>query len=169
MVLALLAAFGGFLGVPHLLGGHFIHNFLDTILTGIVPESIGHGSEGQELALMVISVAVACSGLYLANVLYLKKNIKEPKGPISNFLYHSYYLNEFYDAAIVFPILRFSKFLWKIVDVVIIDGAVLFTAKFSRFAADSIRTIQTGRLEHYLVAMFAGMVLIMGIILAVSV
>ncbi|MGZ6359372.1 MAG: NADH-quinone oxidoreductase subunit L, partial [Bdellovibrionota bacterium] len=40
MVLAVLATFGGFLGLP----GE--HNYLEHSLRGIVPESLGHGSEG---------------------------------------------------------------------------------------------------------------------------
>ena len=166
IILAVLATFGGFLGVPHFMGGHAIPNYLDHLLEGIVPASQGHGTAAMEWGLMAISVIVALSCLYLAKVLFLKKPEAREEGPLFSFLYNSYYLNEFYDAVIVRPVHALSVFLWKVIDVVVIDGAVLLTAKVSRLSGRTLRLIHTGRLEHYLMVLMFGMLVFLALTLA---
>jgi NADH-quinone oxidoreductase subunit L len=162
VILAVLAAFGGFLGVPHLLGGHVIPNFLDHLLVGVVPESLGEGSHGAEAGLMAVSVAVAASGLYLAYKLYGEKVRQDPiPKAMGNFLSNSYYLNEAYDLVFVRPLNRLSHFLWRIVDVAMIDGAVLLTAKASAASGKFLRVLQTGRLETYLLMFLGGTVFLL--------
>jgi NADH-quinone oxidoreductase subunit L len=165
MVLAVLATFGGFLSFPHFIGGNAIPNYLEHLLSGIVPANLGHGTHAMEWGLLGVSVVVALGCLYMANVLFSKKPEAQKEGPLTNFLYNSYYLNEFYEATVVKPIYRASVFLWKFVDVVIIDGAVLLTAKVSQFSGKAMRVAHTGRLEHYLVGLMLGMILFMGILL----
>jgi NADH-quinone oxidoreductase subunit L len=153
VILAVLATFGGFLGFPHILGGH---NFLEHLLQGIVPESLGHGSEGTEISLMVLSVAVGLSCLYASKVLFLDKQEDKTESPLNKFLYNSWYFNEIYEGLVVQPLGKVAVFLWKVVDVVIIDGAVLLTGTISRAAGRTLRVMHTGRLEHYLVALMLG-------------
>lgn len=157
IILAVLAAFGGFLGVPHFLGGHAIPNYLEHLLEGIVPASQGHGTLAMEWGLMLVSVMVAVGCLFLAKTLFLSKPESREEGPLFSFLYNSYYLNEFYEASVVRPIHALSVFLWKVVDVVVIDGAVLLSAKVSKISGRTLRLMHTGRLEHYLTALMLGM------------
>ena len=161
VILAVLATFGGFLSLPHVFG----HSYLNHILHGIVPESLGHGATSTELILMAISVAVAAGGLFLSYKLFLDKP-EEKESALRDFLYNSWYFNEFYDKAIVWPLNRFGTFLWKVVDVLIIDGAVLFTATISRASGRTLRVIHTGRLEHYLAALMVGMLVLLAVFLA---
>ncbi|HEY8278825.1 MAG TPA: NADH-quinone oxidoreductase subunit L [Bdellovibrionota bacterium] len=162
IVLAVLATFGGFLGVPHIMGGH---NYLEHLLHGVVPESLGHGSAGMEWALMAVSVLTAGTCLYLSKILFLDKT-QEKDSPLNRFLYNSYYLNELYDAAIVRPLGAVAVFLWKVIDVVAIDGAVLFTATISRASGRALRVIHTGKLEHYLAFLMLGMLVLLAILVA---
>jgi NADH-quinone oxidoreductase subunit L len=169
VVLALLSTVGGFLAVPHFMGGEVIHNFLEHSLEAIVPASLGHGTVAMEWALVVVSVLVGSSCLYGAYYLYILKapkeqSMAEPRG-FSAFLFNSYYLNEFYEATVIKPIHASSIFLWKVVDVVIVDGAVLLFGKASVFFGKTIRGAQTGSLEHYLIAMLLGTVVLLGVLL----
>ncbi len=164
MILAVLATFGGFLSIPHFIGGHTIHNYLENLLSGIVPANLGHGTVAMEWGLLSISVVVALGCLYMAHVLFSKNPASQKDGPLTAFLFNSYYLNEFYDAVIVKPIYRFSLFLWKVIDVVVIDGAVLLTATVSRFSGQMLRRVHTGRLEHYLAAFVLAMLALMAIL-----
>jgi NADH-quinone oxidoreductase subunit L len=166
IILGVLATFGGFLGVPHFIGGHAVPNYLEHLLAGIVPENLGHGTVAMEWSLLLVSVLVGLGCLYLAYLLFLKKPQQVKQGALNSFLYNSYYLNEFYEFAFVKPIYNASVFLWKIVDVVVIDGAVLLTGKISQFSGRAIRKAQTGQLEHYLFVLVAGMLLIFAIILS---
>lgn len=165
IVLAVLAAFGGFLGIPHFMGGHAIPNYLEHLLAGIVPANLGHGTVALEWGLLFVSVAVAGTCLYAAYYLFIKKTVRQKDNALSVFLFNSYYLNEFYDSVFVKPIQAASTFLWKSVDVIVIDGAVLMTAKLSSLSGRTLRRIQTGKLEHYLFAFVAGLLLIFALIL----
>jgi NADH:ubiquinone oxidoreductase subunit 5 (subunit L)/multisubunit Na+/H+ antiporter MnhA subunit len=63
------------------------------------------------------------------------------------------------------PIQKASTFLWKVIDVMIIDGAVLLSAKFSRISGQAVRMASTGKLEHYLMVLTLGTVIFVGLIL----
>ncbi|MCO5141880.1 MAG: NADH-quinone oxidoreductase subunit L [Oligoflexia bacterium] len=158
MVLAFLAALGGFLGFPHFMGGHVFPNALEHLLHGILPLNQGHGSAAMEWGLVLVSVLVASGGLFLASRIYIQNPEKQASGPLVSFLENSYYLNELYEAIFVRPIQAFSIFLWKIIDVILIDGFVLVLGKGSKFFGSHFRTLQTGKLEHYLLAFIGGLV-----------
>ena len=55
IVLAVLAAFGGFLGVPH----YFLPNGMEAYFHGFFAKIELHGSVIEELGLMVMSVVLA--------------------------------------------------------------------------------------------------------------
>jgi NADH-quinone oxidoreductase subunit L len=163
VVLAVLAAFGGFLGFPHFMGGDVFHNYLEHLLAGVVPANLGHGTVAMEWALVFVSVVVAGGCLYMSKVLFLNKTETRKVGPLTDLLFNSYYLNEIYDAAFVRPVQRLSVFLWKVVDVVLIDGAVLLAARVSRISGQKLRLIHTGKLEHYLAILMLGMLVLLGL------
>lgn len=170
IVLGVLSVIGGFLSVPHFLSGGMIHNFLELSLESIVPANPGHGSEAMEWSLMFVSVLVGSGCLYGAFHFYVKKpskqdSSKDAKG-FAAFLYNSYYFNEAYEFAVIRPIYALSIFLWRVIDVVIIDGAVLLVGKISTLSGRTVRVIQTGSLEHYLASMLLGTIILLGILLA---
>jgi NADH-quinone oxidoreductase subunit L len=64
------------------------------------------------------------------------------------------------------PILAASRdFLWKIVDVVIIDGLVNGSAKSMGAAAGVIRRMQSGIAQNYALVMMIGIVVMLAFIL----
>ena len=62
------------------------------------------------------------------------------------------------------PLGRLAVFLWKVVDVLVIDGAVLLSATISRASGRRLRQIHTGRLEHYLAALLVGMLVLLAVL-----
>ena len=78
-------------------------------------------------------------------------------------LTHKYYVDEIYDAVIVWPIVQTSReFLWKFVDVSVIDGAVNGVGKVVRGSAGSLRHMQSGYVRAY-----AGWILLGGVLVLV--
>lgn len=165
VILAVLATFGGFLGIPHFIGGNSLHNYLEGILSGVVPANLGQGTVAMEWTLLLVSTVVAVGCLFLSKVLYLDKPEQRTEGSLTAFLFNSYYLNEFYEAAIVRPVNRLSTFLWRVVDNRVIDGAVMLTSRVSRLSGQTLRTVQTGRLEHYVLAVMVGMLALLALFL----
>jgi NADH-quinone oxidoreductase subunit L len=170
MVLAVLSAIGGFIGIPALFsgeGGNRFENWLEPVFKSANFKVISYGtySSFEEISLMLITVAGAALAIYFARYIYIKNPhfavsaSRKFKG-IYNILLNKYFVDEFYDAAIVTPILRSSdNFLWRIFDIRIIDGLVNGTASLIETISGKIRKIQTGVTQIYAVVMMLGIVI----------
>ncbi|MDD3125608.1 MAG: NADH-quinone oxidoreductase subunit L [Candidatus Kapabacteria bacterium] len=179
IILAFLSAFGGFLGIPDVLGSwasespNLIHNYLSPIFADanrVLHSHAGHSSHSSilELGLMLVSVLLAVFGIYKAKQYYSDPAWTSPRKLVRNYngiyrmLLSKYKLDEFYFAVVVDTLLNFSKnFLWKIFDVKGIDGVVNGTAKGTLAFADVARKIQSGIVQNYALLMTAGIVAIL--------
>lgn len=170
MILALLAAIGGFIGIPALFageGGNRFEEWLAPVFENAERKLSIYGthSSGSEILLMTISVLLAVAGIWIARNIYLKKpSIAESistrfKG-LYNLLWNKYFVDEVYDAVIVNPIVKGSEsVLWKFTDNKIIDGLVNGTASLISYISSKIRKIQTGVAQIYAVVMMLGIVI----------
>jgi len=170
MILAFLAAIGGFIGIPALFsgeGGNMFEGWLAPVFENAERKLALYGthSAGSEITLMVISVVLAVSGIWLARNIYLKKpaiaeRVSNRFKGLYNLLWNKYFIDEVYDAAIVNPIVKSSEtVLWKFTDTKIIDGLVNGTASLINIISSRIRKIQTGVAQIYAVVMMLGIVI----------
>ncbi len=181
IVLAILAAVGGFLGIPYALGfwlgtdsnwiEHFLHpvfkdaHFIIAAMSGKV--SFGHEIHSIEYLFMFISVGLAALAIWLAHKFYSDEEWTVPrklaasfKG-VYNLLFNKYKLDEFYFATVVDPCIQTSRsFLWRMVDVKFIDGIVNGLAKSSAAIGEVVRRLQTGIAQNYAVLMTGGIIVI---------
>jgi NADH-quinone oxidoreductase subunit L len=82
---------------------------------------------------------------------------------VYHLLYHKYYVDEIYDAAIVQPIrLLSTEGLWKGMDVRLVDGTVNGIGLAVRATSDVVRRVQTGSVRTYAASLFLGVALILG-------
>ncbi|MCX6156067.1 MAG: NADH-quinone oxidoreductase subunit L [Candidatus Kapabacteria bacterium] len=176
IVLAVLSALGGFLGIPYALGGVLGNhsNLLETWLEPIFKDAMVimkrpemHEVHIIEYVLMAISICIALFGMKLANDWY-KGNWDRPRSIVKSnkfvyrMLFNKYKLDEFYFKILVDPLINVStKFLWKFVDVAIIDGIVNGSAKITMTAGQAVRRIQTGVVQNYAFVMLIGIILIL--------
>ena len=180
MVLAFLSIFAGWVGIPWLKHGY----------SSFVYHHQPHHVEPNYI-LMVVSTVVALSGIYLAYAMYYKKSIsaeklKEKFAFPYKVLYNKYYFDELYNAVIINPLLRLCNFLFKKLDVGVVDWLVNGTGSFTVFLSDvkewfdshivdgavnglahvtrgmgsGLRKIQTGQVQNYAFVIFFGLVLI---------
>jgi NADH-quinone oxidoreductase subunit L len=178
IILAVLSALGGLLGVPHVIG-HALHisNLLEEWLHPVMaqsqmllPQHTGdHAS--TEIMLMVTSVIIALTGIFLARGLYAKGLAKatslasSAKG-VYKLLWNKYWVDEAYFALIVDPIMATSRdFLWKVVDVRVIDGLVNGSARSVGAISGVLRRLQSGVAQNYAILMMAGIVIIVALAL----
>ncbi len=125
-------------------------------------------SGSTEYGLMAISIAVAFIGIGLAWYFFVSNpsaadSVADSAAPVHDLLLHKYYVDELYDAAIVQPIVGFSRgALWKIVDAELIDGAVNGAGAFVSTSAGLLRRLQTGSVRVYAASLTLGVVLILG-------
>jgi NADH-quinone oxidoreductase subunit L len=172
MVLAVLSVFGGFIGVPEVLGGSYrLAQFLDPIYEGsktIMPEfGSAHLDHSKELMLMSISVIAAGISIAIAYFRYRNgKNIPVEDAEMSGIpklVYNKYYIDEVYWAMFVSPIKHLSLLFSYIVEPKGFDGIVNGVADSISSLGSRVRRLQTGNTGFYLFAMVIGIVIILAI------
>jgi NADH-quinone oxidoreductase subunit L len=128
-------------------------------------------SMGMTLTFGAISTIVAVSGILVAYLTYITGAISAAAvtarfPAVYRFLYNKWYIDEVYSAFIVQPMRRFAYFLWRIIDVGIIDGAVNGVASTIGYLSSRLRLVQTGLVANYALAIALGMVIFVGVYLA---
>jgi NADH-quinone oxidoreductase subunit L len=197
MILAGLSLIGGWIGWPEAFGGeNRFEKFLEPILKGALPETgevkIVHHALLKELLLMGASLTIAAVGISLAYQLYCAKRIapefiakKWPR--LYQLLYHKYYVDEIYDAAVVNRVkdlgtglgvfdakvidgvgvdgtgwlARFGSTLSMWWDKWIIDGLLNFGAKLAQVISYPVRLLQTGAFSSYALLILVGLVVLL--------
>jgi len=131
-------------------------------------EHAGAGDESTEKTLMGVSVLVALLGIGIAAYFFLinralADSVARNFSAVYRTLLNKYWVDEFYDAAVVQPLKWASDHvLWKVIDVWIIDGIVNGVGVFTRGAAAVIRMTQTGSIRTYAASLVLGVVLVLG-------
>jgi len=158
IILAVLSAVGGAMGVPEILGGH---HWLGHHLSSIIgAEQVLHLSHTTEWILMGSSVTIAVLALLIAVAKYSKQADGEPQTALGKFLYNKWLVDEFYEKAIVQPLNRFAGFLKEVVEKNVIDGFVNGTGKIVQYGARQTRLIQSGQVGYYILFMVLSIVLL---------
>ena len=186
-ILAVLSVFGGWVNVPEEIGASFfglfgalpmsewLHHWLEPLTHGadeVLKANLGEYSHhspfgGGEvlwagistgLALVVVVLtAVRLSGATVARA----NEDAEPTG-FAKVLYNKWYVDELYDRIIVQPIVRMSRFAWRVIDATIIDGIVNGVGYLARIAGWIATLLQTGSINTYAFILTIGVLWILG-------
>ena len=183
-ILAVLSVAGGWIGIPAVLGGsNFFEHWLAPVFHPVAAagahgaaaaEAGVHHSTALEIGLMALSVAIALCGIGLAYFLYRVRTGKPDEiasrwPNLYDVVYHKYYIDEFYEWAVIRRIVNYSVGLWQMFDALFIDGIVNGAAGLVRAAGDRVRRLQGGVVGGYAFSLLAGAVLLVGYILYRSV
>jgi NADH-quinone oxidoreductase subunit L len=174
VVLAVLAAVGGFMNAPFFLGEEnaYLANYLAPLFTyskQLNPAAFGvHADHATELMLIGLSVGAGVLGIILAYVQYVSRGVRpvedgESRGFLENLIYHKYYIDELYNALFVRPIMWLSRGLFRYVENGIIDPIVNGFGRLTMGGGQLLRYVQTGSVETYLILMVVGIVLVMAL------
>ncbi|MBV8895896.1 MAG: NADH-quinone oxidoreductase subunit L, partial [Acidobacteriaceae bacterium] len=149
IVLAILAAGGGFLSVPTWLSPQFPLR------------------EQENLTAMIISASFGIIGIVIAWFLYiarpaLAESLKIAAGPLYTLVANKYYVDEFYQGVIVKPLEGISRLvLWRGVDEGVIDSALVNGfGRTVRGWGSLLRYFQSGSIRNYATWIFAGSLLV---------
>ncbi len=166
IVLAILSAIGGFIGLPESLGGHnWLEHWLKPLIS-TTPGGLVYGGVSAERLMMGISVSVAVIALIYAYIKYVKNEHvpvadTEERPALANLSYNKFYIDELYDALIRKPLDALSAFFYKVVDRLGIDGLVNGLGKGTIESSKGLRLLQTGNVGFYIFMMVAGIVAIL--------
>jgi NADH-quinone oxidoreductase subunit L len=168
VILAVLSVTAGWIGLPPIFGERLdlFSRFLSPILLPIAGAEAPHHElpHATEWLLMGLSVAVALSGLYLAWKWYARDHGRVPARLAAAypaayaFLADKFRVDELYDLLFVRPFAALARFLWKVVDVLLIDGILNASAFLVELTGDFLRFLQTGNLRNYALTFLLGLV-----------
>jgi NADH-quinone oxidoreductase subunit L len=173
VALAVLSVIGGWIAAPALWGGRdYFADFLAPVLASpqgaeAVTEAAAHQ---LEIILAIVAVASALLGWGVAYQLYIRQPGKPEKiaksmRPVYNTLLNKYYVDEFYSAVIIKPVMWIStNVLWKSVDVAAIDGTVNGIASSATSIGDMVRHTQSGNTRSYAVWVIIGALVVIAVI-----
>jgi NADH-quinone oxidoreductase subunit L len=160
IVLAVLSAIGGVIGIPHSLGGnHWLSQWLSPVIThhAAAPD---HATEYMLMGITIVGVIVSIGIAYSR---YVGKNhVPQPdesqRSGIAGLSYNKFYIDELYDAVIRKPLDALSGFFYKIMDTKVIDGIVNGLGWGATEASKGLRLIQTGNVGFYIFMMVVGII-----------
>jgi NADH-quinone oxidoreductase subunit L len=173
-ILAVGAVFAGYVGIPKLLSAgrdiNWFHHFLEPVILAL-PQGHEAGEHnlgtGLEFALLVITIAVALAGIFLARAFYggdrglaKGREFAQRFPAVHRLLVNKYYVDEIYDRLIVRPLAWLSRMFWKAVDTFVIDGAVNAGAFLTELTGDVGRFSTTGNVRNYALYFFLGVILL---------
>ena len=171
VILAGLAAVGGFMGLPEAFGfHHYLKDFLAPVFAQamrVADDSVPEAglSRATELSLMagafigaLLSIGYAYKKYYADGQQPAKEGEESGLGKL---VYHKYYVDEIYDLLFVKPVMMLSDLFYKVIDVVIVDGIVNWTGKISFSMGNQMRKLQSGYIGFYLLAMVLSIVMIL--------
>jgi len=171
MILGGLSIVGGFVGFPGQLFGksglNLIENFLHPV---ILPIAVGNHesvveaahaehalSLGTEWLLVLVSVAVAVAGIFIARRFYLgadafaiPRRIADRLPLLHRLMFNKYWVDEIYAVLVVRPVHRLAIFSWRVIDELIIDTVFVNGTAFAvELTGDLLRFTTTGNVRNY--------------------
>ncbi len=176
VILGVLSVIGGFVGVPKLLSEavglgdvNKMHHWLAPVFGG--GHEVGHGetaaavhSAGEEWTFMFIALIIAVAGLFMAISIYRSKGTPErmakASGPIYTVLRNLYWVDEFYEAVVIRPFYKISRFFAGF-DRWVVDGLVNASGITMDITGQIVKLFQTGLVRNYALMFLIGVVAIL--------
>jgi NADH-quinone oxidoreductase subunit L len=175
VILAVLAAIGGYVGLPEGLG---LPNAIELLLHPLLADGASAepvaGELTLELALMLVSILAVGLGFAAAYWIYVRRwglaeRLNRRAEWLYNLLYEGYYVNEAYRQVIVNPLRMLGDLLSGTVEEKGIDGAVNGVARLAGFLGEGIRRLQSGLVRNYALAFLLGVVALLALAILRSV
>jgi NADH-quinone oxidoreductase subunit L len=158
MLLALGSVFAGWVGAPEYLWGSLWDHWLEPVF--------GHGVShadalAEELSLTVLTLAAVAAGIYWAYRTYARE--AAPRA-LARWLRENYFIDQLYDSALVRPFTAGARWLARRFDPEVVDGAVHGVARWITSWSAAGRRLQTGNVQHYLMAFLLGALALLSVL-----
>ena len=162
MILALLSICGGWIGIERSAGWINMERFSGFLAPAVGARAVEGGSAQLELMLSGAAVGVALLGWLLAHLFYRQKSTLAAQSADAlpggyRLLSKKYYVDEFYGATVVKPLLAISTyFLGWVVDKALLGGAAWLLGGVATFAGALLQRWQSGNIRSYAAWLAAG-------------
>jgi NADH-quinone oxidoreductase subunit L len=156
IILAICAFAAGYVGLPHVFGGHENSRLFQEFLERFVAKAEGHthlSAETEFIMMGVTTLLILCS-MGLAYFIYVKNDhVKMRDSLKAKFLTlwtissKKFKVDEFYELALIKPLYQFGHFLVDIIEAHVINGAIKFITKLTTESGNFLDDSKPERLE----------------------
>ncbi len=160
-VLAVLATFGGFLGIPHE-WAHDAHQ-LSLWLSPVVAVTGGHEAALSEALVSGFAVLISVIGLGLGYAIFRKNPDLKVLG-LEKLWAAKYYLDEIYQAVLVRPLHALGALVERGLEQGFMFRLGDWMGTGVQWSGDRLRAIQNGDLQAFTLLLVTGLVLVLGIL-----
>ncbi len=191
MILAVLSIVGGYVGVPHLLGGsNHIEKWMEPVFGHHAPAAAMHAgdfslvntafasggetagaAQGAEMNLMIGAIIIGLLGIFIAWLFYVK-NPELPKKFVQKFqglftlVHNKYFVDELYGFIFVKGLFKIGAVCKEFFDETIIDGIINGIAAALAGIGSLIRRLQNGLVQGYAFAIIFGAIIVIGYLIS---
>jgi NADH-quinone oxidoreductase subunit L len=163
------------LAVPALASGFAnIDDGVAHLLEGALPEGLELHETPFNMGIAVSSSAAALLGLLIAWLFYGVKTLsaesmRRALAPLHTLVSNKYYMDHLYERVIVGTLFyRSAAFVLDLFDRRVVDGIVNGAALSTRGFATGLRRLQSGQVQAYASVAFVGLLLTVGLVLALN-
>jgi NADH-quinone oxidoreductase subunit L len=163
-VLALGSIFAGFLGAKifHMVSHE--NNFFNGVISLLgqrqdLLEEIHHAPFLVKTSPLIVGIlGIALAALFYLTKTDLPKKLANALKPFYKLSLNKWYFDEIYEKTLVQPTKKLGDFLWKIIDIKIVDGAPNGAVALCKMASQKISKLQTGYIYNYSLWMVLGLI-----------
>jgi NADH-quinone oxidoreductase subunit L len=160
IILAFLSIVGGLVGIPeiYLPHAHRLGHFLDPVFeqsnTILAKHEIARNTELILTALSTVLIILV--SIWAWNKYKKYQYVTEEETGFAKVLENKWYVDEFYDAVVVVPLRKLSKFLNNVIERSGIDGFVNGVGRGVNYGSRQVRLLQSGQVGAYILMMVIG-------------
>lgn len=173
VILAILSVFVGYLGIPEFIANSlgttnlfasYLKELIHVPKSGFWEFAHEHHSASLQWTMMLVSTGLGLASAGVSYVLYSKGpsaflvGMKDRNWKIHRLLSNKYWIDEIYAKFIITPLHEMADFLWRVVDIKIINGFINFLANLLMFLSGLISLRNSGSVQRYAAIFILGLV-----------
>lgn len=167
-ILAILAIFGGYIGLPYLFGEGEFHllekAWLGNVIQNVDLHELMHEHHVMEYVLLGLAVLTSVGTVfftyrfYAANSISGDKKVRRTLGGLYKVMEGKFYFDELYQRILIRPFMWLGEKVMAWIETNIIDGFVNGTADTVSGMGDVFKRLQTGLVQNYILVVSLGVV-----------
>lgn len=171
LILLAICSFGaGYIGMPHLLGGHENSRIFQAFVEKFVAPAVGHTelTSDVEIIMMVMTTILILCSMGLAYYIYVKNDhskmrdsLKEKFLPLWKISNDKFMVDELYETIIIKPLYAFGTFLVNIIETYVINGFIKLVAKGVSESSEFLDEKKPDRIDLGILYMIIGLTILL--------
>lgn len=166
LILLAICSFGaGYVGLPHIFGGHHNSRLFQSFVEKFAAPAVGHAelSHETEIIMMVVTTILILCSMSIAYYIYvvrhsdnMRDNLKEKFTTLWKISNNKFKVDELYETVIINPLYAIGGFLVDIVETHIINGVIKIVAKGTTESSKFVDDNKPDRIDLGILYMIIG-------------